>query len=637
MRRILLLKLLWNKPIQSAVLASMFAVGLTECFAEDSNTSLLDVLKRESQGLSVDRVSELKPLIENDKNQEARWHSGDVLVAGTWIPISEVAEEQLSSTLKEYLKLRGNENLSADSHRKLAKWCQNKGLSDQCAAHWYGVLQTSQDDAEARQILGFERIGSQWFSKADLKKATKVGSTRLQDFKVWMPKMQQLAIAVSNSDTRKKSKAMAEIKNIEDPSALQALYMTAVQLQGDYARPFVEAIKKQRSAEACLALVKIAIASPESIAAETAIAGMKEYRLEFYVPELLALIEDDMGFRQDMVTRPNGELVLEQAMFRERSDVKSMQIIDKIITLDSAKLPVGARLVNGNQRRVFNSGGNATTTTTLNQMYLVSAPENETAKIIATRNAQREAEKTEDLVRQENSKTKEVRERIVSVLKATTGANPGESAQEWWNWWEHECEDNRISSKPYVTGYSKNYDSLIYQRQNSTVTSSQTITEPRRRCECLVAGTSVQTLAGLRAVESIKTGDMVLSSDVDSGKIEFKPVLRTTVRPPAETMRIVTDAEPIQATLGHYWWVAGHGWLRTKEIVAGMRLHTATGTSLVESVELVPEKAVTYNLIVADNHSYFVGSQRVLSNDASELKPTLLTVPGFSVARHSVP
>ena len=78
MRRILLLKLLWNKPIQSAVLASMFAVGQTACFAEDSNTSLLDVLKRESQGLSVDRVSELKPLIENDKNQEARWHSGDV-------------------------------------------------------------------------------------------------------------------------------------------------------------------------------------------------------------------------------------------------------------------------------------------------------------------------------------------------------------------------------------------------------------------------------------------------------------------------------------------------------------------------------------------------------------------------------
>ena len=417
-------------------------------------------------------------------------------------------------------------------------------------------------------------------------------------------------MAIGGNDTRKKSKAMTDIKNIDDPSAVQGLYMTAVQLQGDYARPFVQAIKKQKSAEACLALAKIAITSPDSVAAKEAINGMKEYRHEFYVPELLAIIEDDIELRQDVVSRPNGDLVLEQVLFRERSDEKSIKMIDQIITLKSDRPNIlNPRPVRGNAR--------------FRAPVLILSVDSETARAVSIRDAQRQAEKTSELLREQNALRKEQRDAVIRLLKATTGPNAGETAQSWWNWWDRESEDNRISSKPYVQSYEKKLDSLVYNRENPAL-------DVTPRHECLVAGTQVQTLAGLRAVETIKTGDMVLSSDVESGKIEFKPVLRTTVRPPAETMKIVIDAEPIQATLGHYWWVAGQGWLRTKELAAGMRLHNATGTSRIESVELVADKTVTYNLIVADNHSYFVGRQRVLRNDASELKPTLLKVPGLS-------
>ncbi len=627
MQKILRSGLSGNKHTLATGLVCVLAFGLCRCFAEDNSPSLMDVLKKESHGLDVDRVSQLKSLTENEKDLSAKWHSGYVFVDGAWMATGDLSEAQLSSAMESYIKLRGTEKLSGDAHRRLAKWCMSNGLSEQYRAHWHGVLEANQDDAEARKALGFERIGSTWFSKEDIARASKTGNMRLHDLKTWMPKMQQFAIAISSSDTRKKSKAIEEIKGIDDTSAIQALYITAVQLRGDYARPFVEVIKKHRSAEACLALVKIAVASPESVAAEIAIDGVKEYRLEFFVPELLALIEDDVEMRQDLVVKPNGELVLEQVMLREKSDLKSMQVINKMITLDSSRLPVGASRAS-TPRSIGMFGG----LTIQSARLLVSSPENESAKSIAKRDAERQAEKAEDEVRQHNAKAKELRQNVVRVLNATTGANPGTSAQEWWNWWEGECEDNRISSKPYVLGYAKDYGSLVYGRQVSNVESRSVlplVSPPVRRCECLVAGTPVQTLSGLRAIESIKTGDMVLSNDIESGKIEFKPVLRTTVRPPVETMVITTNKEAIQTTLGHYWWVSGHGWLRTKEIAAGMRLHTATGTCLVESVEPVSEKAVTYNLIVADNHSYFVGVERVLSNDATELKPSLMKVPGL--------
>jgi hypothetical protein len=96
-------------------------------------------------------------------------------------------------------------------------------------------------------------------------------------------------------------------------------------------------------------------------------------------------------------------------------------------------------------------------------------------------------------------------------------------------------------------------------------------------------------------------------------------------------MKIITQNETIQATLGHYWWVAGHGWLRTRELAAGMQLHTATGTTRIDDIQPVEELAPTYNLIVEGHHTYFVGSNRILSNDATDIRATLMKVPGLSM------
>jgi hypothetical protein len=144
----------------------------------------------------------------------------------------------------------------------------------------------------------------------------------------------------------------------------------------------------------------------------------------------------------------------------------------------------------------------------------------------------------------------------------------------------------------------------------------------------LTAGSKIQTDLGLRPVETIQIGDNVVSQNIETGEISLKPVIRTSQRPPSITCTIVlVNKEKIQGTLGHHWWVIGKGWTKTKDLLAGMHIRTDSGSIEIAKLEDA-EEATTYNISVADHHSYFVGEARLLSFDSRELVPTFQLVPG---------
>jgi hypothetical protein len=91
---------------------------------------------------------------------------------------------------------------------------------------------------------------------------------------------------------------------------------------------------------------------------------------------------------------------------------------------------------------------------------------------------------------------------------------------------------------------------------------------------------------------------------------------------------ILAGGETIRSTLGHPWWVIGNGWVKTKDLKAGMALRTSTGFAKID--ELNDADAIeTYNLVVDEDHTYFVGQSRILSFDATELIPTFQKAPGL--------
>ena len=92
---------------------------------------------------------------------------------------------------------------------------------------------------------------------------------------------------------------------------------------------------------------------------------------------------------------------------------------------------------------------------------------------------------------------------------------------------------------------------------------------------------------------------------------------------------VATDDKPIRASGGHPFWVAGEGWKKARQLHHGDTLYGLKGTLAVRTVT-PGDRETTYNLIVADFHTYFVGNARILSHDNTIRQPTSTIVPGLA-------
>ena len=111
-------------------------------------------------------------------------------------------------------------------------------------------------------------------------------------------------------------------------------------------------------------------------------------------------------------------------------------------------------------------------------------------------------------------------------------------------------------------------------------------------------------------------------------ELALKPVLRTTERPPENLFKLDVGRESIECTGGHPFWVSGQGWVKARNLESSARLHAVAGTRVIGNVEQAGLE-VTYNLIVADFHTYFVGEGKILTHDNTIRGPTGAVVPGL--------
>lgn len=143
---------------------------------------------------------------------------------------------------------------------------------------------------------------------------------------------------------------------------------------------------------------------------------------------------------------------------------------------------------------------------------------------------------------------------------------------------------------------------------------------------CFVAGTLVETKDGLRAIETIQIGDLVLSRDETTGETEFKPVTelirrhnrivwKLTLSVPNDDGKAKTIV--FETTDDHPWRTAAGVWAKTMELRPGVEVLRARGPSAnVVSVENTGKGQPTFNMEVDDYHTYFVGEDRVWVHNA---------------------
>jgi hypothetical protein len=143
-----------------------------------------------------------------------------------------------------------------------------------------------------------------------------------------------------------------------------------------------------------------------------------------------------------------------------------------------------------------------------------------------------------------------------------------------------------------------------------------------------VRGTPVWTKTGQRPIELLERGDFVLSQNVETGEIRYQPVLARTLRPSGPVVQVSTHDEKLLATRGHPFWVEGSGWQMAKEVANGATLHSLAGVATVDSVTSAKD-AETYNLVVANFSTYFVGASGILAHDNTPRRPTQMISPGI--------
>ena len=162
----------------------------------------------------------------------------------------------------------------------------------------------------------------------------------------------------------------------------------------------------------------------------------------------------------------------------------------------------------------------------------------------------------------------------------------------------------------------------------------------KTRC-CFKEGTLVETTEGLKPIEEIREGDLVLAYDEQTGEQAYKPVVQLFRNETTEWYHIRAGGEEIICTGGHPFYVlnaaagrrkvnyegcpenAKGTWICADELRSGDELLLADGTIVaIEAVtaEKLSEPETTYNFEVADSHTYYVSDCKVLVHNDCKTK-----------------
>ena len=136
---------------------------------------------------------------------------------------------------------------------------------------------------------------------------------------------------------------------------------------------------------------------------------------------------------------------------------------------------------------------------------------------------------------------------------------------------------------------------------------------------CFVAGTTVLTTLGKKAIETIQVGDTIPCVDHITGEAAEKKVVSTTVNKVTRLIELDIDGEIIQCTETHPFQVKGKGWVNAADLAPQDVVYTKDwNTAIVKSVNLIEldEPVEVFNFEVEDCHTYFVGELYILVHNA---------------------
>jgi hypothetical protein len=641
-------------------------------------------LQAESEGKNSRRAALLYEALEAAPDYAAaRWHSGYVRANNCWVKFDEVhASAPQDERLAVYRRLREKYRETVEDQLALAAWCKKAGLQDQWRAHLGNVLALNPDHAEARGLLGYQRVDGVWLTPQEIAGANVRAAAAIAALKQWKPKLLAIRNGLQNSNPNRREVARKRLAAVQDAAAVPSLELVFCGDSEPMGLVGVNHFAEMSVADASPALARQALFSRWPAVRKAAVEKLKTRSRETYVPQLLSTMASPTQSRVELYQDPAGRLLYRHAFYRPGQERDELLVLDTMYDSNFAFAPyISSTSVDGQipaadgpRSLIFDDGTRATllatgvvqpdgpqTTYSTGQRREAAidapklrafpltqttiAPANRAAAAVvanpaaaqaaaqtrAQAGAQIEAAATaqarETAIARQNAQTAAVNNAICQLLTATTGENLPQSPEDWSEWWAD-------TDEVYVPGYKPLETTYIPTEQSTQQTMPvplQAVVTPAGpiHYSCLAAGTPIWTDAGPVAVEKIKVGDRVLAQHFETGELAYKPVLHTTVRLKAELVKLeLVAADAVTCSVGHPFWISGKGWVKARDIQPQMNFHGAAGTTPLRRSEPAGVGPV-YNVIVADFHSYFVGDALIYSHDITARKPSDLSVPGL--------
>ena len=533
-------------------------------------------------------------LLEFPSLEEAHWHLGRVRVGGRWLPLADAeALAAKDATLRKYRQQRDAAK-NAKMLQALARWCTKTGWQDEAKLHSAQILQNPEATAamreEAMERLDLRSVNGIWITGDEMESREQAAKSIEGALTAWRPKLKSLQLQIDSEDFARRDAAIAELHSIQDRDVIPGLESFLIEGGDEFHQQAVLKLAEFKEYESTEALVQFAVLSRSVGARDKAMTALANRPLHEFVPLLIAGLSAPIKARFDLQRTAAGRI--DRAAWLTRETPFETQMAAFLVSTR----PVTGAAWNAKTREVL---GNP-----LNEQAFAARREFFSAQL-AVENAQA----TIGLVNQQLDLSNAP---ILKVLTASTGEKIGNDAAQWWSWWRNYNEYHWPSRTTYCWARIEN-----------------TYAVPVFGASCFLAGTPVRTQTGLVAIETIQPGDRVLAQDQDTGELTYKLVLRTTLRPPADMLKITAGSEEIVTTLGHPFWVSGHGWRMAKQLKEGDLLHGVAGAVRIEALEALA-KQPAHNLVVADFNTYFVGEQGLLVHDNEYRKPTRSIVPGLA-------
>lgn len=533
----------------------------------------------------------------------SHWHRGEIQNAqGQWERIDDnVQKYSKTDLLEKYESLRSRTADAVGPQISLAQWCAKNGLVPQAIAHLHRVLNFDPDNSVARRALGYQEIANgEWISPREILAIAQRTEATQKSIEKYGKQFSEIIKRFSSTRPELRSKAEQELMSIDEPDAVAAAEAFFADAPDPISLKAIEWFSSIDDVEPSQVLTRYALFHGSEKVRAAAEKALSNRPLHDFVPDVLNMLTSPVSSAVVPAFDRSGRLTgYRQAFAQETFSRNQFVVVDNLVNRETVRT---------NNLILQNQINNRLIAVQLEQLA------NEQLNVEATTEAQvRTATMTAG-----NLQIVQRNHRIAKFLGNVANEEFDGEPRQMWRWWDD-----------YNQTRYQDYKPERYQRTALVRTTVQYA--PPVSCECFAAGTLVTTSRGEKPIDRIVVGDLVLSKDTQTGELSWKPVIRTTIRPPEETVVMSTGEETFRCTGGHLFWVSGKGWMAANKLKSGEILHGAEEPLVVTSVK-PSAKVNTFNLEVLDNATYFVGKGKVLTHDVTPRAGDHQTVPGLQFA-----